>query len=135
RVELERWDTGAVQIFDRSLKERGADTSISVIWIDQNHSDPREFVFIWNRGRGSHDRSAFFHHEASGRAGGEKSFPVCGGLIPTGDGVEANPARNVLLRHCTKAHEYSRQNESPAYRNRATLVVALSTILSIQILL
>ena len=104
RVELDGRNFQPVKIFDGPFKKLGSDASAAVLRVNQYHSDPRKSIFK----RDSRCRAAhpliFLRDKATFRAGFQKPFPVCRGLIPTGDLLQPQSGRDVRHGHSAQGH-------------------------------
>ena len=84
---------------DRFQEEGCPDASPAQLRIHQHHANPRETVFIDDRGHRTRHPSILLRDETSFGASLKKSFPIFLGLIPSYCFLQAHSGRDVARRH------------------------------------
>jgi len=93
-----------IQVFDGLVEELRANSFVAKVRVDQDHADPREAIFVGNGCRGADDVRIAFHDEAALRTLPQETEPVGPRLIPATDGVQPQPAGNIVFGHYANAH-------------------------------
>jgi hypothetical protein len=102
-VEFDAAHTTLAKMFDTTFQQRPADATAAKVRMHQHHPDPRKRRSVNSR-RGRARRCAIpLGEETAAGFGGEKTFPVRDGLVPTCERPHRIRERQVLANQQSKS--------------------------------
>src|SRR5437016_11282756 len=110
---------------DRFQEEGCPDASPAQLRIHQHHANPRETVFIDDRGHRTRHPSILLRDETSFGASLKKSFPIFLGLIPSYCFLQAHSGRDVARRHYSDPRRHRSEEHTSELQSLTNLVCRL----------